>query len=453
MNEIVKTVLKKIIPEYILQRRRKQIKNKRFLKEIMDGFRITRLEPLTFVEYKKMEELHKKYKNMCVCFLPVNVIAMFCLTFYHFFDKVKKKDDCYSLFVKQFNTEERKYNLPNDVLYKMFCRRFEEINKQNINFWCVYFKKYLLDVEVYLPEDEHDFEVRCSKAYYLCNRQHFRRSAEVRLAFTQQEKMEGFSKLKNMGVGKKFVCFFSRDNAYYRKNFKQGIIKTETLSLLAKYRNSDIKQYYQMTEWLIENGLWSVRMGECVEHGYQCTGSVDYSNTVNQSAFMDVFLIAHCCFFIGDLSGVVEIAKMFFKPVVLINVSVVFIELDASVKADLMIFRRFCKNEKVLSLKDILQLQKAALGKYSKGNGAMNFWQYLSENNVKTILNTAEEICEVAKEMTSIINGTIQYSKEDIVLQEKYRNCIADNWPDKKVNAVCGRVGSKWLRDNKWFLE
>ena len=109
--------------------------------------------------------------------------------------------------------------------------------------------------------------------------------------------------------GKKFVCLHVREDGYHHDGGRRA------------YRNAKISSYYPAIKYLLSEGMYVIRMGDPsmekanIDHKY----FFDYPFSDIKSDSMDLFLIRNCEFYIGMQSGILDVAHMFNKPILILN--------------------------------------------------------------------------------------------------------------------------------------
>lgn len=137
------------------------------------------------------------------------------------------------------------------------------------------------------------------------------------LRFTAEEDARGRAELARMGIGPDdwYVCIHARDPAYL--GTRTGFGANESLRALSM-RDCSIHNYLEAARWVVERGGWVLRMGAVVEQPLPPNlhpRIIDYATNGSRSDFMDIFVPAHCRFFLGNTSGLFTIATMFNVPV------------------------------------------------------------------------------------------------------------------------------------------
>jgi len=107
----------------------------------------------------------------------------------------------------------------------------------------------------------------------------------------------------------KYVCLHVRDAGFHGDNARRS------------YRNADIDTYKKGIDYLVSKGLYVIRMGDSKmkKINFTCEKLIDYPFTSIKSEEMDLFLISNCEFYVGMQSGIYDVALLFDKPVLLLN--------------------------------------------------------------------------------------------------------------------------------------
>lgn len=142
---------------------------------------------------------------------------------------------------------------------------------------------------------------------------------EPSLSFTDEEHERGRAELKRMGIDTWFVCFHARDAAYLSR--RRGFGRTTGQP---SYFDCSIRSYYESMKMIEAKGGAAIRMGALVDERMpeflQRGRIVDYA-TKHRTDFMDVYLPAHCKFFVGSSSGLFNVARIFNVPYLLTNLA------------------------------------------------------------------------------------------------------------------------------------
>jgi len=109
----------------------------------------------------------------------------------------------------------------------------------------------------------------------------------------------------------------------HREGGIQKMAKYPGLNYIAEdiHRNSDINTFSDAIELILGQGGIVVRMGSIVtqELTYKHPRVIDYPHSGIRSDFLDVFLAAHCRFFLGTTSGICDLSVVFDVPNLRVN--------------------------------------------------------------------------------------------------------------------------------------
>ena len=243
------------------------------------------------------------------------------------------------------------------------------------------------------------------------------------LEFHPYEIEKGKKLLKKLGINDNpYVCIHSRDKKYLNTKFPNYDYSYHD------YRDCSIKNYMKAADWLTENGIFVIRVGEDVTEDLNTKNKmiIDYSK-LYRSDFGDIFLPAHCEFFLGNTAGFWLIPTIFGRNVAMAN-TVPF---------------------------NILPLLKDDI--YIPKNSNFSFQEQLNidisqfeKSNFELVENNEDEIFELAKEMFNKVykkNTIIEYNK--IVRREKFRSL----WSPKmrSFGYVCN-IADFYLEKNECLL-
>ena len=141
---------------------------------------------------------------------------------------------------------------------------------------------------------------------------------DAQLKLTDTEIAEGMSQLRAIGIDpdKPYACLVVRDGGYYAS---LGESESDGYSFL----NFDVSTFEQAALSLVQRGYQVVRMGTGSEipFGADHPGIVDYANSPNRSAFLDVFIAVTCSFAVSTQTGPDAVCLAFRRPVCYIDVT------------------------------------------------------------------------------------------------------------------------------------
>lgn len=262
------------------------------------------------------------------------------------------------------------------------------------------------------------------------------------LSFTPEEQRQGTDALRRLGIpeGRPFVCFHARDTAYY-------VNRARYRNAPMRHRNSDIQTYLPAIEALVQRGYAGVRMGAAVERPLSTrnAGIIDYARCA-RTDFLDIFLCAHCHFYLGDGAGLHNVPIIFRRPVALVN----YIPFEYTTTwnpRDLFIPKTlWLRSEgRVMTFREILV---SGVGRALRDEG-------YARCGVEVINNTPEEITALALEAEARRAGTWQAGEEDEELQRRFWE-IFRAYTTVFASApwrTHWRIGAEFLRQHQALLE
>lgn len=245
------------------------------------------------------------------------------------------------------------------------------------------------------------------------------------LSFTQKELNDGKYLLQQLGVSSeaKFICLLVRDHGYISKEFPGEDYSHHTI------RNADVYTYKKAALYLADKGYFILRMGKHVEQSFEVSHSrvIDYSNHPLRSDFMDIYLAAHCYFFISTGSGLDSVACMFRRPKLITNV-VLPRDLPTWYPGVFFIFKKIWdnKNRKYLTLKNMMEL-----GMIDPNVGISH--HILNQYYLEVVHNTEDEILDAVRDIESHLDGTLRESEQYQVAQKKFNQIFPKICDDQKI--------------------
>jgi putative glycosyltransferase (TIGR04372 family) len=196
---------------------------------------------------------------------------------------------------------------------------------------------------------------------------------------------EGEKKLENIGLTSNdwFVCIHVRESGFRNDAGRR------------EYRNGDIHTYKKAIKSITDKGGWVIRMGDdSMTRLPKMDKVIDYPFTTFKSDMMDVFLISKCRFYLGCQSGILEIAHLFQKPILIVNMHNWTFNYPLFKNTRGILKHYFSKTEnRYLSVKELLT------GPWSLQD--MN--RYVSDT-YEIVDNTQEEIKEAVNEYLNLLD-------------------------------------------------
>ncbi len=173
-----------------------------------------------------------------------------------------------------------------------------------------------------------------------------------------------------------FVCLHVRTSAFHDDN--------------AGYRNACFDNYRDAITHIIDLGGKVVRMGDASTGiiNFQQAGLIDYPNSTLKSELMDLYLIKHCRFYIGTLSGILDTAYLFHTPTLCVN-SLHF-DLRSPNACDRVLYKRITRkgSNQFLSFNQAMDEYQNILA------ADWNLYYEFIENKAEEILASTKEFME-----------------------------------------------------------
>jgi len=137
------------------------------------------------------------------------------------------------------------------------------------------------------------------------------------IRFRNNENQSGRAYLDSCGIRERdnYICLIVRDSGY--KKF----LDSRRDWTYHSYRNSKIESYKKAALEMAEQGYWVFRMGKAVEDLFNVEHPkiIDYAQSSERSDFLDIWLMANCYFCITTGTGLDDIAGLFNRPSVFVN--------------------------------------------------------------------------------------------------------------------------------------
>jgi putative glycosyltransferase (TIGR04372 family) len=138
---------------------------------------------------------------------------------------------------------------------------------------------------------------------------------KVDISKERKEKSEQLREKMGVPIDQWYVCLHVREAGFRdNKKYKEGQLYTE--------RNANIASYIEAIKLIVDRGGMVIRMGDSsMTKLPEMAGVIDYPFTEYKSSLMDVYLISECKFYIGMISGIYDLARLFQKPMILTNMN------------------------------------------------------------------------------------------------------------------------------------
>jgi len=241
-----------------------------------------------------------------------------------------------------------------------------------------------------------------------------------------------------------FVCLHVREGGFH------GDIHG-----VSACRNASISNYIDGVKLITDKGGWVVRMGdstmEPLPHMKQV---IDYPHTPFKSNLMDIYLLSECSFYIGSASGIWDVAALFQKPMVAVNM-IVWTQIFPIRKGDLGIIKHIYSRsrKRFLSLKEILKEPFECQYFLSVGNDYIYY-----ENTPEEIYDLINEFLEKSEDY-QYSPLQLEFSRRRFIQGQKIllNQVICNNHSDdvhnkyriaSNVIGCNGTIGRKFLEQN-----
>jgi len=281
-----------------------------------------------------------------------------------------------------------------------------------------------------VPDGYQDIENNLQK-----NKQH--------LSFTKDEMRRGEKLLSQLRipVNSKWVCLLVRDSAYLDK-YLPGLDWSHHF-----YRDCDIKNFEKASLFLADRGYYVIRMGKAVSNIFHVSHKniIDYANHPLRSDAGDIYLSAHCTFFISTSTGLDAVAQIFRKPVMMVNIAPFKFQLQYWFPLELFITKKVYdkKNNRFLSFREIDDTipQQCDVRKVAH------------ELNYEIVENTEDEILALVSEMESRLNQNflcdVENKFHDFLKTDRVFSMIMDRNLLRSSPEKCYiRIGEAFLKEN-----
>ena len=243
--------------------------------------------------------------------------------------------------------------------------------------------------------------------------------------------------IQNLGIPSKakIVLLMSRDNFYLEKSFSKN-------HCIDNFRNIPIEDFKSSVEFLLSKGYYVFRMGNIAKERLNINSEnfFDYPFSSFKSAEMDIYLSSRCDFCISVATGLDQLAVMFKKPILYVNM-VPFGH--AQTNPSLIIFKKLFSNKlnRLLTFKEIMNSNLAH---------AFNSEEYIKAN-VTLINNNEDEILNSLKEFIKSVKSS-KISLQKFSESQKYFHKI---WAKTKYHGQLryGFISETFIDSNKDLFE
>jgi len=263
------------------------------------------------------------------------------------------------------------------------------------------------------------------------------------LAFNKDEIQRGTNLLNQLGIpdNSPFVCLLGRDDFYLNSYLPNRDWSYQN------FRNVNINDYQKAALYLVEKGYYVVRMGKGVKEKFAIDHSrvIDYANHPQRSDFLDIYLAAHCFFFISPRSGIDAVAQIFRRHLLVTNLplgdykSLYFIDVFIPKKLREKPTQRLVKFKEIFNYYDLFDNRVQMLDAWQK-----NGWHFED--------NTPDEILEAVQEMLSRVTHNWNCADENQLLQDQFWQTLPNEKNYTFNLSPKLRIGEAFIKNHQALL-
>lgn len=267
------------------------------------------------------------------------------------------------------------------------------------------------------------------------------------LSFTPGEHHKGRELMIKLGIAphSEFVCLLVRDSKYLQVHMPDSDWQYHN------YRDSDINNYKKAIEFLVEKGYYVVRMGKYVHTKLDINHPkvIDYANHELRSDFMDIYLSAHCTFFMSTGTGIESIAQIFRRPLLITNYALC--DLKSYLNYEILIPKKVMdlNHSRFLTFRELYaEFMSFKNIPTFKGLDRKSMFEAWQKKGWRIIENTPEEIVEAVEEMLKRLKKTWCSSDESRLLQERFWQSFPEELADgiTSYQDIRMQIGDAFLR-------
>lgn len=269
------------------------------------------------------------------------------------------------------------------------------------------------------------------------------------LALTAADMQKGAQLLEALGIpaGSAWVCIHNRDSKYLDTTVSAAARVVGSSWNYQSYRDFSVKTLGLAAEEMAKRGFYVLRMGAVVEEPVVSTNPriIDYANTSLRGDFADIYLLANCAAYLGSDSGIAVVPMIFGKPTAIVNFPLGYSPQLTHQSSYPFIPKHLWhpETQHFLALREVFEIKLLFAGET----------RIYDEAGVELICNTPEEIRDLAVELDERLKGTWKPDAEDERLQTRFWEIFRQYCPPDLVGGVQARIGSAFLRQNRYLLD
>ena len=242
------------------------------------------------------------------------------------------------------------------------------------------------------------------------------------LSFLPEEQEAGEKILRQLGIGgQPYVCIHNRTSDYLAATFPSYSFQHH------HYRDCSIANYMMAADWLTTQGIYVVRMGQVASDPMVTENPmiIDYTNS-RRTDFGDIYLPAHCNFFLGNTAGIWLIATIFGRNNATAN-NVPF-DMTPLLQGDLFIYKNI----------DIPFTQQLDIDIHA-----------FEAHDIPVTENSPEQILHLAMEMVYRLSKVYDEKHHVAVLRSKFRSLWT---PKMRCYGTVAEIGDQFILEKESFL-
>lgn len=386
-------------------------------------------------EYEEQwRRIRKEYKDIRIHGIYANAIGEMIPRFF-LAEEMCREKGVLRVFIPETDTGSLA-RICNKYLLKLLRRKIYLLDEDELSLWA-----YI----IYTHTDEVDisaYDVLRIRNDYLTY-QLPKENADI--WFTGEEVRRGEHFLEQIHLESPFVCVAARNSSYNKKTIGHDFFYD--------YRNMEFRDFGVAIACLQQNKITSVRMGRMEDPIDLENGCIDYAGLYADD-FRDLLLASRCEFMISTSSGIVFMATLFSRPVLVVNSLFISFGYGGSpyTADDLYIPKKYYDMNKgrYLTLKETIVAEMQCL------IWGDRYWKM----GIKFINNTPEEIASATEEMLERLAGRWQDTEEDernylkyMELYEEMKRSAANNPQNWIGGPIPYRIAATYLRNNLYLLD
>ena len=260
--------------------------------------------------------------------------------------------------------------------------------------------------------------------------------------FTQQENQYCINWLKSngwKGFSQKIVCIHIRDSAYLKEYFKKTKYRNINWDYHS-YRNSDIDQFTESINWLINKDAFIIRTGKTAEKRVKKKSKniLDYPFCNNKDDILDIWFFANADLVISSAAGIDEVAAAYKIPRVYINLLPIVDSPSWSKSLTISKHLYWKKTNLHLTFEEYINLKRISFSNDFKKKGI----------NIKSLTKSEIKLITIDGWKYFIENKPIK--EKDIIQTKEFKKLILKEDELKKLHRY---FNNQWIISSNLFQE